>query len=76
MPTPVPTPKNGTVWKLTTGALALFLVTTGAMWGMVSIHADSPHKNALARPEFDMFRDSVEGRLQRIESKVDALLSR
>lgn len=69
-------PKNGLVWKVATGALALFLVTSGAMWGMVSAHAAAPHKTSLPRTEFDLFHDTVDHRLERIERKLDALLER
>ncbi len=69
-------PRNGTTWKIATGALTLFLVTTGAMWGMVSVHADTPHEDALTRPEFGMFKDTVDRRLERIENKLDRLLEK
>ena len=70
------TPRNGLVWKLTTGALALFLVTAGAMWSMIGAHAQHPHASSLPRAEFDLFHDTVDHRLERIEAKLDALLSR
>ena len=70
------TPRNGLVWKLTTGALALFLVTAGAMWSMIDAHAQHPHVSSLPRSEFVLFHDTVDHRLERIEAKLDALLSR
>ena len=69
-------PKNGLVWKVATGTLALFLVTAGAMYGMVEAHASSPHASSLPRTEFDLFHDTVDHRLERIERKLDALLER
>lgn len=68
--------KNGTVWKITTGALVLFLATTGAMWTMVSVHAEHPHDSSTPRTEFEMFKSTCEGRLKRIEDKIDVLLER
>lgn len=69
-------PKNGTIWKVATGALGLFIVTTGAMYSMVQAHAGSPHRDSLARPEFEIFKDTVQGRLGRIEAKLDRLLEK
>lgn len=63
-------------WKFATGALTLFLITTGALWGMISVHADTPHKEAVARPEFKLLKEGVHSRLDRIESKLDRLLEK
>lgn len=63
-------PRNGTAWKIATGALALFVVTTGAMWGMIAAHDPVP------RSEFGMFQGTVDGRLERIERKLDQLLEK
>ncbi len=63
-----------TAWKVATGALVLFVASTGAMWGMVSVHADHPHKDSVSRTEFTMSQDSIERRLARIESKLDQVL--
>ena len=62
--------KNGTVWKVASGALALFVLTTGAMYGMVKA------QDILPRSEFALFKDTVEHRLERIEDKLDRLLEK
>ncbi len=69
-------PRNGTIWKLATGALGLFVITTGAMWGMVSVHADTVHRGVVTDGEFVIFKDTVERRLGRIEDKLDRLLEK
>lgn len=70
------TQKNGTTWKLVTCLLTLFVLSTGAMWAMVSVHAENPHKEAVPRSEFDFFHHAVDARLDRIEAKIDELLVR
>lgn len=75
--------KNGTVWKYVSGLLVTFLVTMGAMWSMVTVHADHPHKSSVGRKEFEMMHEQLDHRLDRmeaadhrLESKVDLLLAR
>jgi hypothetical protein len=68
--------RNATAWKIATGALALFLACAGAMWSMVSVHAEHPHEDSTPRGEFEIFKSGCEGRLRRIEDKVDLLLER
>ena len=67
--------RNG-VWKIATAATTLVLLCTGVMWGMISAHADHPHRDSTPRTEFDLFHDTIEHRLERIERKVDLLLER
>jgi len=70
------TNNNGLVWKVASGALALFIVTAGAMYGMVSVHAEYPHESSVPRREFEMFEGAIDRRLERIETKVDELLAK
>ena len=65
-----------TPWKFATAVLAVFLTTTAAMWGMITAHAESPHRNAVQQREFDTQNVYINQRLERIESKLDTILSR
>lgn len=67
--------KNG-VWKIATGAVAVVLLCTGAMWGMIGAHASHPHDTSLPRTEFEQFMNTCFHRLERIENKVDLILER
>ena len=65
---------NGNPWRTTSAALSLFLLAVASMWGMVSVHAEHPHKDAVGRPEYDAFRGTVQAQLERIEAKLDKAL--
>lgn len=68
--------KTNGPWRVAALALTLFLASAAAMWGMVSVHAEQPHAKAIPRREFEMFQQSIERRLERIENKLDQVLAK
>ncbi len=78
------TTRNGSsmAWKIATGVLSIAILILGAMWGMVTVHADTTHKGSVHREEFDMHQvqetqrfGGIEKRLDRIETKLDLALA-
>jgi hypothetical protein len=49
------------------------LAAGGAVWGMISVHAASPHQDAVNRKEFQLLRDLMHAEHKAIERELSTL---
>ena len=61
--------------------LATLLISMGAMWGMVTVHAEHPHNGVVTEKVFTGHQsftnrsfDAIEARLNAIDAKLDQVL--
>ena len=65
-----------TPWKIVAVALGTLVTAVSAMWAMIQVHADNPHKGAITRNEFEMDARHLKSRMDRIEQRLHILESR
>ena len=73
-------PNNGDKYVTHRWLLGSIVAAVGACatvgLGAWQIHASQPHQGAVDHREFDSLQESLTGRLDRLEGKIDRLLQR
>lgn len=62
---------NGGIFKV----IAFFILVVGSIWAMISVHAQTPHKDAVDKDEFALVLRELDGmnrRLDRLMSLVES----
>jgi len=64
------------VAHLVFASVLLLLALSGAVWGMISVHANGRHADSVGRQEWAAVRELMQAEHLRLEQKVDAVLAR
>jgi hypothetical protein len=53
--------------QLILACLTTFLLCTGSVWGMITVHAENPHRAAVSEDRFSDYKEYLEEHFDAIE---------